>query len=71
MDWTNNLAERHARVFKRKQHQATVFRSFEGFAMVCNTLGVLATMRMQGKNLYDGSVEIFNRLPIKKEKPAS
>jgi len=71
VDWTNNLAERHARVFKRKQHQATVFRSFEGFAMVCNTSGVLATMRIRGKNLYDGAVEIFDRQTIKKEKPAA
>jgi len=71
VDWTNNLAERHARVFKRKQHQAMVFRSFEGFAVVCNTLGVLATMRIQGKNLYAGAAEIFNRPIRKKVKPAA
>jgi len=71
VDWTNNLAERHARVFKRKQHQAMVFRSFEGFAMVCNTLGVLATMRIQGKNLYAGAAEIFNRPTRKREKSAA
>ena len=61
VDWTNNLVERYARVFKRKLHQVIVFRSYEGFSMVCNTLGVLGTMRLQGKNLYDGAAEIFNR----------
>jgi hypothetical protein len=59
--WTNSLAERKLRQFKRKQHQVMCFRSDEGLEYFCDTLGVLETLRAQGKNLYEAVTEIFSR----------
>ena len=56
---TNNLSERLLRTFKRKQHQAMSFRSFEGLSFVCDALGVIADIRNQGNNLYYSLSEIF------------
>ena len=63
--WTNSLAERKLRLYKRKQHQVMSFRSDEGLEAFCNTLGVLETLRDHKKNMFESVTEIFNR---KKEK---
>ncbi len=64
----NSLAERLARQYKRKQKQAIVFRSDEGFSCICDSLSVIQTFRMQEENnLYDKVAEIFNRPKVKKE----
>lgn len=62
---TNALAERLIRIYKRKQQQVMCFRSFEGLEALCDTLGVLATLRAQGKNLFTSVAEMFDR-PIRK-----
>jgi len=63
-DWripyTNNLAERLLRIFKRKQHQVMAFRSFGGLESLCDCLGAIASLRDQGNNLYESITEIFN-----------
>ena len=59
--YTNALAERLLRIYKRKQHQVMCFRSFEGLEMLCDTLGVLATLRSQEKNLFTSVTEMFDR----------
>jgi hypothetical protein len=57
----NNLSERLLRTFKRKQAQAMAFRSFMGLHYLCNALGVVATLRTKGHNLYESVADIFNR----------
>ena len=57
---TNNLAERLLRIVKRKQAQAMTFRSFEGLEYFCNSLGVVASLRAQGNNIYDSVTSKFN-----------
>jgi len=66
--WTNSLAERKLRLYKRKQHQVMSFRSFEGPEAFCNTLGVLETLRDHEKNLFEAVTDIFSRQ--KEEKTA-
>ena len=58
---TNSLAERLLRIYRRKERQAMTFRSFEGLEYLCNSLSMIASLREQGKNLYQGVSEIFNR----------
>ena len=58
--YTNNLAERLLRIFKRKQHQVMAFRSFGGLESLCDCLGAIASLRDQGKNLYESITEIFD-----------
>lgn len=67
--WTNSLAERKLRLYKRKQHQVMSFRSFEGLESFCNTLGVLETLRDQEKKIFESVTEIFSR-PKKKKTAA-
>jgi hypothetical protein len=57
---SNSLAERLLRVLKRKQHQVMTFRSFEGLAYLCQSLGVIASLRSRGKNLYNSVSSIFS-----------
>lgn len=58
----NSLAERLARVYKRKQKQQIVLRSNENFIYLCKNLGVIQTFRHQDKdNLYDRTSEVFSR----------
>ena len=64
--WTNSLAERKLRLYKRKQHQVMSFRSFEGLEAFCNTLGVLETLRDHEKNMFQAVTDIFNRQKKKK-----
>jgi hypothetical protein len=63
---SNSLSERLLRVYKRKQHQVMSFRSFDGLGGLCDALGAIATLRAQGKSLYESVAAIFDR-PIRKE----
>jgi len=56
---TNNLSERLLRIFKRKQHQVMVFRSWGGLDNLCDSLGVIASLRARGSMLYDSVADIF------------
>jgi len=58
--WTNNLAERLLRILKRKAKQMMTFRSDEGLVGLCNSLGVIATLRAQGGSIYEGTASIFD-----------
>ena len=58
----NSLAERLARIYKRKQKQAIVFRSDDNFAALCDNLSVINTYRYKEEvSLYDKIKEIFSR----------
>jgi hypothetical protein len=59
--YTNNLAERHLRLVKRKQHQVMTFRSFASLGYLCNTMGIVASLRAQDKNLYTSVASIFDK----------
>ena len=59
--YSNSLSERLLRVYKRKQHQVMTFRSDGGLVDLCNSLGVIATLRAQDDNLYDAVASIFAR----------
>jgi len=63
---SNSLSERLLRIYKRKQHQVMSFRSFGGLGGLCDALGAIATLRVQGKSLYESVAAIFDR-PIRKE----
>jgi hypothetical protein len=62
---TNNLAERLLRVVKRKLAQVMTFRSFEGLDYLCRSLGMVATLRTLGNNLYESVASIYDR-PVKR-----
>lgn len=66
--YDNNLCEREARNFKRKQKQMMTFRSFENFDYFCNSLSVMNNFRNQKRNLYDSVSEIFDRIIKKPQK---
>jgi hypothetical protein len=59
--YTNNLAERLLRVLKRKLSQAMTFRSDDGLKHLCDTLGMLASLRARDENLYESVASIFCR----------
>ena len=59
--WTNNLSERLLRILKRKARQVMAFRSDRGLIYLCDSLGVIATLRSQGGSLYDNVASIFDR----------
>lgn len=50
--YTNNLAERELRKFKRKQKQAVTFRSRKSVEFLCNCLSIIETGRLRGYNIY-------------------
>jgi len=56
---SNNLSERLLRVFKRKQKQAMTFRSFDNLSYLCDCMGIIESLRQQGKNLYESTAAIF------------
>jgi hypothetical protein len=56
---TNNLSERLLRVYKRKQKQVMTFRSFAGLDCLCQSAGVIASLHVQGKNLFESIASIF------------
>ena len=57
----NSLAERLARIYKRKQKQAIVLRSDESFRDLCEDLGVLYSLKNTAQNLYEKVSSIFKR----------
>jgi hypothetical protein len=69
--WTNSIAERKLRLYKRKQHQVMTFRSFEGLEAFCNTLGVLETLRDRNRNMFEAVTEMFGRQKEKTLKSAA
>jgi hypothetical protein len=58
---TNNLAERLLRVFKRKLAQVMTFRSFDGLDYLCQSMGVVASSRALGQNLFESVAATFDR----------
>jgi len=60
VSYSNSVSERLLRIFKRKQHQAMTFRSFDSLAYLCAALGSIASLRAQGKNVYEGVAAIFD-----------
>lgn len=66
----NSLAERLARVFKRKQKQMMVLRSTRNFEFLCDDLGITQTLKINSANLYDRVSEIFMRPRYRSRKDA-
>lgn len=65
----NSLCERLARVFKRKQKQVMVFRSFENFMWLCDSMSIVYSLRQKGENAYEAISDIYGRKrEISKEK---
>jgi hypothetical protein len=58
--YSNSLAERLLRIYKRKEHQVMTFRSFGGLEYLCHALGAIASLREQGMNLYESVATIFD-----------
>lgn len=58
---TNNIAERYARVYKRKNIQAMCFRSKNGVEYFCNGLSVIQTIKNRGENLFIAATNRFNK----------
>lgn len=57
---TNNIAERYARVYKRKNIQAMCFRSKSGVKYFCNGLSIIQTIKNKGENLFSAVTNRFN-----------
>ena len=57
----NSLCERLARVFKRKQKQAIVFRSHESLDYTCDGLSIVHLLRTKDDSVYQRIAEIFER----------
>lgn len=55
----NNLSERLARTFKRKQRQVMSFRSFDSMSYLCNSMSMISLLTAQNKNLYTSVKTIF------------
>jgi hypothetical protein len=56
---TNNLSERLLRTFKRKQKQVMVFRSFGNIIYLCDSMGIIESLRSQGRNLHKSVAYFF------------
>ena len=62
---TNNLAERLLRAYKRKQAQATVFRSFDQIDYLCDGMSMMALIRREDNaNLYEAVTRIFDKQTV-------
>jgi len=57
----NSLCERLARVYKRKQKQVMIMRSFENLKSLCNSMSVIYLLRNMEDNLYQKASSIFGR----------
>lgn len=57
---TNNLCERLLRIFKRKQKQVMAFRGDESLEYLCDSLGIIASLRSKSENLYEITGSVFN-----------
>ena len=63
--YDNNICERLARTYKRKQQQVITFRSGVNLDYICNTISVLETWRLQKRNLFDSAEKVFRRQKYK------
>jgi hypothetical protein len=61
---SNNLSERLLRTFKRKQKQSMTFRDFDSLGYLCDSLGLIESMRTQRNNLFLGVSAIFNSFDL-------
>lgn len=61
LPYTNNPAELEGRGIKRSLHAKVTFRSDEGGIYLCNARDVLCTCVMQGKSVFEKTLEVFNR----------
>ena len=59
--YSNSVSERLLRIFKRKQRQVMTFRSWDGLDYLCRSLGTIASLRAQEKNLYASVAMLFDR----------
>ena len=57
----NNIVERYARKYKRKNIQVMCFRSKDGAEYFCDGLSVLETLKNKGVNLFEAVATRFNR----------
>jgi len=57
---TNNLSERLLRLLKRKSRQVMSFRSFDSLSYLCDSLGVVASLRSSDQNLYSSVASIYD-----------
>lgn len=57
----NSLCERLARVYKRKQKQATVLRSQRNLGYICDSLSTVHLLRSNTENVYQEIAAIFER----------
>ena len=57
----NSIAERYARVYKRKNIQAMCFRNKEGVKSFCNSLSIIETLKNNGENLFIAVTDRFNK----------
>lgn len=69
----NSLSERMARVYKRKQKQAMVMRSFKNLESLCTSMSMVRLVRQKVGNTYEQVSDIFKRKrpPRTKETPAT
>ena len=58
---TNNAAERKLRPIKRKQAQATTFRSFQSIESLCASLSMLELIKLEEGNLFSRVSELFEK----------
>ncbi len=57
----NSLCERLARVFKRKQKQAMVFRCPDNLTWLCDSLSIVYCLRQKGCDTYAEISKIYSR----------
>lgn len=57
----NSLCERLARVYKRKQKQATVLRSQRNLEYICDSLSTVHLLRSNTENVYQEVAAVFER----------
>lgn len=57
----NNLAERLARVVKRKAAQVISFRSMDSLIELCDSLSILLTYAKESGNMFESASAVFNR----------
>jgi len=54
------LSERLLRILKRKMRQVMTFRSFDSLDYLCQSLTVLALLRVKNENFFNRVAEVFN-----------
>lgn len=64
----NSLCERLARVFKRKQKQAMVFRSFENLSWLCDSMSIVYLLRQDSGNVYRDIVRLYEKPRTRKRR---